>query len=163
MISAVYILLASSRRTTSLFPRLISMSLLLVLFAPACGAEDRSVQVGFIEWVDEAFAFDAPSTVQAGQSFEGILTTYGDGCVSLDRTDVLLHADSASITPFDREQPPSDGAACPLNVVLVLHHAQLVFASPGNKTITVYGRRQPGGGSANSPTDVQHEISVVVE
>jgi hypothetical protein len=134
----------------------------LTFVAAACNSVDH-VEVAFVEWVDEPFAFSIPTSVSAGQSFEAVLTTYGDGCASVDSTDVVVDSASASITPFDRERVPAGSETCVSNVMLLAHSVQLVFDASGTKTLVVHGRRRPGGGPTNTPTDVQHEVSVDVQ
>src|SRR3954468_23729198 len=157
--------LASNHKPIGGIPvlRLLSLGVLAFGTIPACGGADDVVDVGFVEWVGAPFTIEIPSTVRTSERFEANLTTYGDGCTSSESTEVILQADSASITPYNRERIPSHDEGCPLNVILIPHQASLMFETPGTKRIIVRGRSQPGGGPGSVATDVERDISVIVE
>lgn len=126
------------------------------IMAASCADDEYDVQLAVIETDGNQFMVEVPSSVGTGDPFNVVLITYGGACTSLDSTEVTLEADSAAIAPYNRQRITG---ACPLNIELIPHSAQLVFDTPGAKEIVINGRK----GAAGELTDVRHTVSVVVE
>lgn len=113
----------------------------VALLLCACATEDSVVEPGVIDFGGDPVRIDAPSSARVGESFVVTVTTYGGGCIELERTDVELTDDGADITPLDRRRVPGP---CTLVLHLFPHEVTLTFATAGTKTIHIHGRRVKG-------------------
>jgi hypothetical protein len=116
--------------------------MLTLAMASACDDSDDVVEIGVIERVDIGIGaeIEVPSSVKIGELALVRVSTYGDGCISLDDTEVNITAGGAEITPYDRRHPPK----CTSNFLVFKHEAQVRFNTLGLKTILVNGRSRDG-------------------
>lgn len=85
---------------------------------------------------------EVPESARPGVPFTVALTTYGSGCASKVRTEVVQHADRATITPYDASE---EGKPCRALLVALRHEASLQFSKPGTASITFRGREMGTG------------------
>jgi hypothetical protein len=115
------------------------------------------IRPGIIEYFGEsADVVDAPAAV-AGEPFTVTVATYGGGCEMADSLEVSLAADGAELAPYDRTYIPA-GSACTTVLRRFPRTTELVFEAPGEKTLTVHGRRVAT--SVDAPTTVQQVVMV---
>lgn len=103
----------------------------------AC-SEDTITQIGQIEGDGAPQRIQVPDSAMIGKPVLVQLVTYGDGCVSQGDTDIVLTADVAEITPYDRRVV---GDGCPLVLREFEHQTTVTFDTSGDKIIRVNGRR----------------------
>ena len=109
---------------------------MLAIASTACDDSDESVvEIGVIEHYAVQTQIEVPSSVTRGVQALVRVTTFGDGCISLEDTEVHITADGAEITPYDRRTPPK----CTANLNHFSHEAYVSFDSLGPKTIVVNG------------------------
>jgi hypothetical protein len=108
------------------------------LVVTACASEDTVVELGVLEHYQDAPMIEAPATASVGVPVDVRVRTYGDGCVSLESTDVVLTADGADILPHDRRRMNQVGTQI---LQFLPHEASVVFDSAGPRTLRVHGRR----------------------
>ena len=97
-----------------------------------------------------------PATVQAGQPFTVVVTTWGGSCRRPDAPEVSTSGLRADVTLY--ELHPVDGA-CDRAVRLMDHAVELRLAQPGTATLYIRGiglHRENG----SAPTALQHTITV---
>lgn len=121
----------------------------LVVLATACGlstSPEAQPEVGIIVGIrsdDPQIA--VPETVQAGESFAVMVTTYGlSGCWRMRTTKVEVEDLEATVTPFDVDLT-EDRVACTAAIQDFVHTAALSFDRPGTAQVTIRGRELPGG------------------
>jgi hypothetical protein len=136
---------------------------LVAVLSTACGEEDSVVEVGIVELHSDPLLLDVPAVARVGEALEVVVTTYGDGCVSEETTQVEMSGDDlVTITPFDRRIIPSDKTGrCPAILRKFPHRAELMFTTPGTKTVLVRGRKTIL--FHHTPFDVEHERQVQVD
>lgn len=105
----------------------------------AC-ADESVLEVGYIEYASSTFVLEVPDLIVAAEPFTVSFATYGNSCVSAYSTGVAFDSETAFLTPFDVRQLPADGA-CDDVLQELPHPAQIVFATPGMKTVRVHGRK----------------------
>ena len=106
-----------------------------------CGSGDADgEQLGVIEFFGDPAQIAAPSSAVVGQEFRVDVSTYGGGCVSLERTDVSIEGNVVDIRPIDRDNT-EPGTACPANLATYDHSVGVVLNQPGAATIRVHGMR----------------------
>ena len=129
----------------------------LVASLVACGEpSDFVVELGVVEFLDHRPLIDVPASASVGVPFQATVDTYGDGCVSFESTDVSVREADADITPYDRRRIPRGDVACTLFLMHIPHEVSLTFASAGNKTVRIHGRKV----TTPEPAD---EIEIAVE
>ena len=133
-----------------------ALSKLFILAAAAC--TDTVVEVGVIEH-DGPVNANVPSNANIGQSLLVGLATYGDGCVSFERTDVELSPDAARITPYDVRREGN----CPQIQLEISHDVDLVFETAGPKTISITGRKKYFGGGQLIDEIVERSFPTMVD
>ena len=116
-------------------------SLAAVLGSVACQADDSVVEIGVIHYFGDPEQIDVPTSARVGHPFRVTITTFGDGCHSLERTEVQAGDDAIDVTPYDRRLVPSPGEACITLLVSLRHEVELVFETAGTKELRVHGRR----------------------
>lgn len=109
---------------------------------PAADAQPARV-LGILDFhAESALDFiEAPAAVQAGQSFEVTINTFGGGCDSAGDTEVVLAADGATLTVYDLTTATSADVVCPAILLRLPHVVTLQFDEPGEKLLSVVGRR----------------------
>lgn len=101
------------------------------------------VEVGVIDPVGETVeVLRAPAVAVVGTSVSVVVSTFGNSCVSEHSIGVHEVADGFRLTPYDRRYTGPDG--CADLFATLPHPTELVFSSPGEKTLTVRGRRVEG-------------------
>ena len=115
-----------------------SIPLAIILLASACGAEEV-VEVGIVHFYGESEGvIDAPKSVAVGERFAIVVNTYGAGCNSADSMSIDISEGSVELIPYDREDV---SRPCTTELVRIVHSATTSFASNGDKTVTVRGRK----------------------
>jgi hypothetical protein len=119
-----------------------------LVLAASCDVFDPDIdtELGTIFHFNSPVRVAIPDSVRVGQPFTVDIRTYGDGCASFARTQIETETESRTtveIKPFDRLDTRDP---CPDILQTIAHPATLQFRSPGVVTITVKGRRLPGGG-----------------
>jgi hypothetical protein len=115
-------------------------SMMTCAFMSAC-AEDAVVEIGLLEVQGAGQQVQVPLDAVVNEPFRVELKTWGDGCFSLERTDVETTVDEVQITPFDRRKL---GSGCPTILNGFDHGQTIMFDSSGNKTVRIVGRREVG-------------------
>lgn len=112
------------------------------LLVMACSDDDAVLEVGVVDFHGESDdVLIAPASVAAGERFVVEVWTYGDGCISGAWLDVDENADGVVLTPYDWR---TTKYACTDVLQRLPHDDDIVFESPGEKTITVRGRHFDG-------------------
>ena len=115
---------------------------LAVGFTSSCGdplGSDEDGRLGVIEFYGDPVAVSVPDTVLAGQLFSVSVTTYGNGCVSLGRTEVKTDSLSVDITPYDLHT----GRYCEDILHIIDHTASISLAHSGTAQISFHGKQLP--------------------
>ncbi|MDQ3369329.1 MAG: hypothetical protein M3680_28215 [Myxococcota bacterium] len=103
----------------------------------ACGEGERSeVVLGIIELEDEKLRLTVPDRGIVGTPLRVGVGTFGDHCYSFESTEVDVTSNAATVVPFDRQR-----FDCPLGVIYVDHSTDVVFTTPGIKTVVIRGRK----------------------
>ena len=97
---------------------------------------------------------EVPDVVSRGQAFSVVVTTYGDGCTSMGRTEVAPSAGGAVVTPIDLEDTSANVCADVLRTFR--HEASVQLDRAGTARIVVRGR------DSRSGREVQAERTVTV-
>lgn len=80
---------------------------------------------------------EIPATGAAGVPFLVQISTYGNGCVEHEATDVeVISSDLAVVTPLDRVRT---SGVCTMEIKFIGHRADVRFDTPGNKTVLFRG------------------------
>jgi hypothetical protein len=124
----------------------ITTSALIVAVVALCSCDglfehdgERS-QVGAISFYSEPVTVEAPDTVAVNQPFAVLVRTYGNGCVSQGRTQLVLNGLQATVTPYDVHD---GGDICPDILRMFDHEVTLTFEEAGVGVVTFRGRREP--------------------
>lgn len=112
--------------------------------SPSGSGGNSSVrEVGYVQFRDAPVEVTVPATARAGQAFTVRVVTRATGCSSADDTEVLVVGFSADVTPYDiRTTGPN--LVCGDEVQVFTHTAPVLFDTPGEATVRVHGRREPG-------------------
>ena len=156
------------------------LGLIIFPMTAACadptGAEGRR-EVGIVEWVTgtqmnlggsgaasasgSPAVIAAPDEVQAGVPFEATITTFGlSTCWSADGADTQVTGNLAVVTPYDFT-PEGGEVACGDAIIHLPRTVKLTFASAGQATVRVSGRKVVGGNTAAASTTVVEKQIVV--
>ncbi len=135
-------------------------TLLLALTMCACGADDQEViELGTLEYLDQPAMIEVPRNSSVGESIRVLVTTYGGGCISFERTEIETTISGADFRPFDRRVIPGEDGKCPAILRLIPHEEYVSFSSPGTQKITVRGRRIDGHENPEISIDVDVEVN----
>lgn len=145
-------------RARLLFAGLVLGPTLACTRAPAVDSNDpygsgSTLVIGNIDGAGTSLrVIVGPDTVRAGQSASFTVNTFGSSCQRPESTAVVLTAQLAVITPYDRLPRPD--VACTADYGERPHPVALTFTAPGAATIRVRGRmyRQGGGTTLDSVT-----------
>ena len=112
---------------------------------------DVAPEVGIIEFYsDRSTVLTLPATARAGQDFNVVVRTFGNGCVSAATATVRYNGARATLTPYDNDlSRTSPGVACTDILLRPTHTVTLRFPEAGVATIRVEGRREPGSQAAS--------------
>lgn len=104
----------------------------------ACSDDDGVVvDLGVITTPDHAEPrIEHPALFEHGVDVQVTVTTYGDDCTTVDRTDVEVNGLVAIIRPFDKSATRS---VCADTLFSYEHVATIRFADAGTATISVLG------------------------
>jgi hypothetical protein len=161
--------------------RVLSLGLTILPLMAACedptSAHGRR-EIGIVEWLFEAQAnqissstamssadapavISAPDEVRAGVPFEATITTIGPAiCWRADGADTQVSGNLAVVIPYDFS-PETEDVACGAAIIDLPRTVKITFASPGEATLRVNGRKVVGGNtSAGKPTVVEKRILV---
>ncbi len=136
-----------------MFPKsgfILSLGLLCVSGCDFLLGEDEQPtfgrQLAIIEHYGDPVTIDLPQIVLREQPFEASVRTYGAGCVKQGDTELHMSGMSATLQAFDSfvVSMPST-FACVDILRLFSHSVILTFEDTGVATISVRGRREPGG------------------
>ena len=113
---------------------------------------DPASEIGVIDFypagVPTSDVITAPTVVRAGAEFRVSVRTYGGGCTSADGATVTYPSPSlAVVVPYDATHVPL-GGGCTHVLRMLEHEVTLRFAVPGQATVRVEGRKEPGPGAA---------------
>lgn len=122
--------------------------------------DDTVVEIGEIEGDGAPLRISVPGSARIGEPALIGLITYGDGCSSFERTEIVAFPDEVEVTPYDRRKL---GSGCPQILLQFNHDTTIIFDSAGNKVIKIHGRRT--GSTAGQPFDevVQKSFTVAVD
>ena len=132
---------------------------LLTLLLSACTG-DWEVKVGELSAMQPP---THPATIVAGEPFAVMITTVGDGCTELERTDVDQTPDAIRIVPFDRHYLPGNFEGCTDNLLSFAHDVTLTFETPGAKKILVRDLDRGSSAGVDYERIVDLEFPVTVE
>lgn len=104
-------------------------------------AEQFVVEVGVIETGPLAAMLQTPASVNAGETFEVTLITWGDSCVTSERTEIEVAHDSVRLVPYDRRLLPDDDEACFQAGLQIEHSADITIATNSVTMLIVQGRK----------------------
>jgi|GEM_PF-2447770 len=102
---------------------------------------DEIEVAGVVGFHEEPAPFEAPDTVDEGQTFTVSVRTWGGGCVGRGPTRVNRDGSTVRIEPIDIEVVAE---VCTAGLARFLHTADVTLDSPGTATLRVVGRRLPG-------------------
>lgn len=135
-------------------PRSASRAIALgaVMATAACntlfGVDDEiklERQLGVLSYYDALAYIELPGSVRRGVPFDVMVRTYGGGCVAQGDTEVNVSGMVATIAPFDSfiVKLPSR-RECTADLRYYQHRARMSFATTGQATVIIRGRREPG-------------------
>ena len=101
--------------------------------------DGENPRIGTIRFYQDPVVITVPDTVDAGETFQVSVRTYGNGCTSLSHTKVRLDGRTVDITPFDLER----GAVCADVLAMFDHTATLVIPEAGTARIRFHGWQLP--------------------
>ena len=129
----------------------------------ACGTDDSSVDIAYVEYGGEPFTMNFPMTVAPSTSFSVEINTYGNGCVTDESTDLATDGDISTITPYNRREIPT-GGGCPAILKTIVHTVSFEFSTLGPKLIRVKGRKlRIGDADGPGGIEIQHEVTIDVQ
>lgn len=131
-------------------------ALLAFALLAGCTDEDHVIELAVLERGGQGTFIDVPTTASIGETVHVRFMTEAGGCVRGDRTDVMLTEAGAEISPYDRRS--TGEGECPLDLQIVVREAELVFDTPGPKTVRVLGRRVDG--DIDEPIAIELPIDV---
>ena len=134
--------------------------ILVTLIVGACGGpDDPVVEPGIIEYYDVAGpTIDVPVSASVGTPLNISVTTYGDGCISFDSTEVNVADEHADIYTFNQRRIATEETGCTLILNHIPHQASVTFASVGTKAIRIHGRKI--GSQIDEPLEVLREVTI---
>lgn len=135
-----------------------------LLIVSACADDPYVVDVGVTDiGGGHGAVLDVPGLAVVGEAFSVRVTTYGGGCISMDRTEVTTTRTGASIRPLDKRYIPRENEACTADLRLYEHEASLRFETTGDKAVDIHGRRQlyVAGERIDEPVIYAFTVSVV--
>lgn len=115
---------------------------------------DAAPELGIIEFYsDRSEVLTVPATAHAGEDFEVVVRTFGNGCVSAAGTGVRYRGDVVVLTPYDNDMSRlSPGVICLDILNRPIHTVTLRFPNAGVATVRVDGRSEPTGQTATVET-----------
>lgn len=119
-----------------------SMLLLGCSSSAMVGPDEDGRVPGTIEFYGDGVRLEMPVIVQAGETFDVRVKTFGGGCTAKGDTEVQMSSARATIRPYDYE--PTTDTVCIEVLVVHTHEAAVRFDRRGPATVTVIGRRRPG-------------------
>lgn len=129
-------------------------------FCASCVSDDDVItQLGFVEYEPQGLKVEMPDQVLSGEPFELTVATYGNSCISLHSTDIEYAAEAVLVTPYDEQH----GTSCNLILLQLQHRVELLFDAPGQKRITIRGRKSEQVGTREEISEVSHNMDVLVE
>lgn len=112
----------------------------LVACSSATGPDEPDLSLAIIQAGELELLVTVPASVTAGEEFTVVARSYGlDSCWAQGTTDLSLDVDGAVLKLYDRPPDPSAPTGCRPAVQDFDHTVSLSFASPGVKTIEVWG------------------------
>jgi hypothetical protein len=97
-------------------------------------------RVGTISFYSQPVVIEVPDTVAQGQPFSVGVRTYGNGCVSVGRTEAMVSGLQGLVTPYDTY---SGGDICPDVLREFDHETTITFDQPGTGVVRFRGMREP--------------------
>lgn len=124
--------------------------------------KDSAIVPGVIGFGDEdiAAALQVPDTVRAGEEFEIIVTTSGNGCYSAGETSVILGEKDADVFVYDRTIDVRPGTICTMILKQMPHKARLKFEQKGEAVIRIWGRKKGGDSPSGEPLVIEKRVRV---
>jgi hypothetical protein len=107
---------------------------------PPAGKGLDDSQLGVIVFYSDPIVLNAPDTVRAGVPFEVGVRTYGNDCVTKDRTEVRTEGQRVQIRPYDYRRT---AIACQDILRVFDHEAVVTLDQPGVRQIQFRGRTLP--------------------
>ncbi|HEY4057751.1 MAG TPA: hypothetical protein VGM39_14150 [Kofleriaceae bacterium] len=120
---------------------------------------DDVVDLGRVEYFSEPAMVDGPTTSAINTDVTFTVSTYGGGCLTFERTDVEPDGDGFLVSPFDRDVNPGKDGACADDLRFIPHAVTLTFATPGQQTVHVAGRRV----TSEVDEDIEVPVSITIE
>lgn len=112
-------------------------------------APDVAPELGIIDFYsDRSEVLTVPATARAGEDFEVVVRTFGNGCVSAAGTGVRYRGATAVLTPYDNDMSRSPRVICLDILNRPVHTVTLRFPNAGVATVRVNGRSEPAGQAA---------------
>jgi hypothetical protein len=136
---------------------------LALLSLAACADEDSIVELGVLAYNPyDPPRVEVPLSVAEGVALHVDVTTFGDGCVTYERTDLDIDGDVIDIFPYDRRELPPPNGGCTLIGLDFDHGGAIIFKTAGAKLIRVHGRRVDGriGRPDHEVLELTYEVSV---
>ena len=123
-------------------------SALLEVLGTGCTSQPTAksvIEVGIASFSgDQARNIAVPSSATIGAPVAVTISTEGDGCFSVDSTDVSPTSQGFLVTPYDRDLIPPPGQGCTLELDYLPHQATVTFPTAGSMTITLHVRKPQG-------------------
>lgn len=90
-----------------------------------------------------------PDSARVGVPFVVQVRSFGGGCTVQDQTGVAVRGRRVDVRPLVREPGPASTGACSAILLAFTHSAPVTITEPGDATIVVYGRSEPGASSVS--------------
>lgn len=123
--------------------------------------DDSVVEVGVLQFHNDPVRILVPDTARPREAVLVQIVTYGDGCVSVEDTEVEPSEEGAEITPYDRRRVGE--GACPQIQLHLSHDVQITFDTAGPKTIRVHGRREYASAGETVHEPLQQSFPIMIE
>jgi hypothetical protein len=112
-----------------------------VLVVGALGCTADGEDLGVVELYDDEARITVPALATAGAPFTVGLATYGGGCASRARTEVVVDGFKVDILPYDLR---AQDDTCPDVLMFLDHSVGLTFATEGVVSVRIHGLRDDG-------------------
>jgi hypothetical protein len=120
-------------------------AILLLLLTAACdsllgSSPDRLRRASILSTDLQPLAVTVPDSVNAGQSFEVRVRSYGDGCYEQGETPTVVQGTIAQVAPFDWLRR---NANCTAVLQTFDHVTSVTFPTAGSATVVILGVHEP--------------------
>ena len=122
----------------------------------ACAEPDFEIDYGEIVFDNLGNPrIEGPVTAATGTPFTLTIYTGGNGCISVESTDIEPASDGVVVSVYDRHRLRG---ACIQPLLFFPHDATITFAAPGSRWVHVHGRRLDA--TQGDVIDVDYRVDV---